>query len=109
MSYQREMILLEKYLPGSGLLITYDKTFRDVTFTEWYDVTGEFEDQDPEETVLRTSNCVGLKELIDLEAVHNKDQYSGSTGMIDKVIQCSLNYLSYWGGDESFVEGIGDD
>jgi len=106
--------------PTSGLKV--EASSRGVEITEWTDIEDANGEEQPEgERISRQDANIDLSELFDPNAKH-RGTYSGddkSVGIVelakmnddereDAIVSAAIAYLGYWGGEESYVDAIGE-
>jgi hypothetical protein len=100
--------VFERYLDDSGLLVERD--FNGMKVCEWTDISGygegNFDEEKKNNTpILKTCRWVGLDAIlkkVDRETVRKKAVSD------DNVITAMTEELAYWGGEEEWVEEVGD-
>jgi hypothetical protein len=109
----------DKDSPTSGLrVVTRGFT---VEITEWTDIEAANGEEQPEgEKIVRQYVEVELDELLDPKGKHRR-AYSGDMGTSledladmgdeereDAIVSAAISYMAYYGGEEEFVDQIGD-
>jgi len=106
--------------PENGLMVELDGS--DVNITEWTDIEAATGEEQPEgSNVLRQDATVDVHELLDPQGKH-RGSYAGDDKKLgfdavlslspkqqqEVVVAAAIAYLAYWGGEETFVDEVGD-